>query len=65
MKKILIILVNVQEPMDGQLEKKKEMIKIWIVKNGKLEIFWLTKYLKYDFVKAHYFYKKFSDSFKG
>jgi hypothetical protein len=33
--------------------------------NGKLEIFWLTKYLKYDFVKAHYFYKKFSDSFKG
>ena len=30
---------------------------------GKFEYFWLIIFFKFDFVKAHYFYKKFSDSY--
>lgn len=42
-------------------ENDKEM-KSW---RGKLEYFWLVKFFKFNFVKAHYFYKKFIDSYNG
>ncbi len=32
---------------------------------GKSEFLWLILFFKFDFVKAHYFYKKFSDSFNN
>ena len=42
-------------------ENDKKMIS-W---KGKVEFFWLLKFFNFDLVKAHYFYKKFSDSYFG
>jgi len=42
-------------------ENDKNMI-TW---NGKFEFLWLVRFFKFDIVKAHYFYKKFSDSYNG